>query len=366
MENGNVELRKTVERLKKINEIGRMLSSIIETGELARTIIRTTAELLDAERAVMYLKEARKPAMTILYESGIIRNVPDCPPVADPDSADPLTCCRKVFFQDGDRSPNGSRIGVPLKMRSAIIGAVLLEKRTGAGPFAEDEIELLTIQANQATAALENALLYENLKNNYFSTVQSLVNALEASDRFTRGHSERVRMLSLALGKRLGLDYQDLELLEQAAILHDIGKIGIDNIILRKQGKLTGREYSLVKTHPLIGDEILGPIKTLEDVRKTILQHHERHDGTGYPYGLKGDEICLKSKILSVVDTFDAMMTDRPYRKALSVSAVIGELRKNAGTQFDSSVVDAFVDMLDDGGDEFLSAAGYNTLFSPF
>jgi HD-GYP domain-containing protein (c-di-GMP phosphodiesterase class II) len=202
--------------------------------------------------------------------------------------------------------------------------------------------------------------------SNYFATIQSLVNALEANDRFTKGHSERVRMLSADLGERLGRDFRELELLEHASILHDIGKIGVDNFILQKRGKLTPKEYSLIKTHPLIGDEILGPIETLNEVRQTIIQHHERNDGTGYPYGLRGDEISLKAKILSVVDTFDAMMTDRPYRKALSVSEVKEELTANAGTQFDPLVVGAFVSMLDEKGDEFLAAVGYNTLFCSF
>ncbi len=361
-----MELEKTVERLKKINEIGRTLSSIIEPRELALTIVRTTAELLDAERAVLHLKEPRKPALTIACEGGVIRQLPDFPRASAPECADPLSNGRTVFSPDRDNGRTGPRIAVPLKVKGADIGAMLIEKRDGAGPFTEDETELLTILVNQAAAAVENSRLYERLKDNYFSTVQSLVNALEASDRFTRGHSERVRMLSVELGRRLGLGFQELELLEQAAILHDIGKIGIDNFILQKRGKLTGNEYSLVKTHPLIGDEILGPIETFADVRKTIIQHHERHDGSGYPYGLSGDEICTGAKILSVVDTFDAMMTDRPYRKALSAAAVKGELRANAGTQFDPSVVEAFVDMLDERGDDLLGAAGYNTIFSPF
>jgi HD-GYP domain-containing protein (c-di-GMP phosphodiesterase class II) len=159
------------------------------------------------------------------------------------------------------------------------------------------------------------------------------------------------------------LDFKELELLEQASILHDIGKIGIDNFILQKQGRLTAKEYSLVKTHPLIGDEILGPIETLEEVRKTIIQHHERHDGKGYPYGLRGDEISLKSKILSVVDTFDAMMTDRPYRKAITIDRVKAELRAHSGTQFDPHVVDAFVALLTARENELLSAAGYDALY---
>jgi putative nucleotidyltransferase with HDIG domain len=371
MNNRNAELEKTVERLKKINEIGRMLSSTVETRELMKIIVRTTSELLEAERVVMHLKESRKPAMTIACERGDdIRQLPSFPMETDRDYEELFVYGRPVFIQ-GNKGPEGngrkgSRIGMPLRVKGVVIGAILLENGAAQTAFTEDERELLTTLANQAMAAIENASLYESLKNSYFSTVQSLVNALEANDRFTKGHSERVRMLSAELGEQLGLDFHELELLQQAAILHDIGKIGIDHFILQKQGRLTGKEYSLVKTHPLIGDEILGPIETLEEVRKTIIQHHERHDGSGYPYGLKDEEISLKAKILSVVDTFDAMMTDRPYRKALSVSAVMEELSANAGTQFDPSVVATFVRMLEASGDEFLSAAGYNILFSPY
>jgi HD-GYP domain-containing protein (c-di-GMP phosphodiesterase class II) len=146
--------------------------------------------------------------------------------------------------------------------------------------------------------------------------------------------------------------------------LHDIGKIGIDHFILQKQGKLTSKEYRLIKTHPLIGDEILGPLETLEGVRKTIIQHHERHDGNGYPYGLRGDEISMKSKILSVVDTFDAMMTDRPYRKALSLTAIKEELLSNAGSQFDPFVVGAFLALLNASGEALLTSAGYAAAFT--
>jgi HD-GYP domain-containing protein (c-di-GMP phosphodiesterase class II) len=267
--------------------------------------------------------------------------------------------------ETGVENPGASyRIGVPLTMKGNNVGAMLLHKNEDGVPFTEADIRLLSALSNHAMVALENALLYESLKTNYVATIQSLVNALEASDRFTKGHSERVRLLSVELGKHIGLEAREIELLEQASILHDIGKIGIDNFILQKQGRLTAKEYSLIKTHPLIGDEILGPIGTLQTVRSTIIQHHERYDGNGYPYGLRGNEISLKSKILSVVDTFDAMMTDRPYRKALTLQKVKEELKLNSGTQFDPYVVESFAGMLDKKGHELLTAAGYNSLYS--
>ncbi len=371
VKNKNIQLEKAVEKLKKINEIGRILSSIIETHELMRIIIQTTADLLNADKVTLHLRNSGKPPVTIRYRRGVgLEQVGDFALELSQEFSDMFTNGKPVFIPSPAAADNGSTggvqiIGVPLKIKGKILGAMLLENGSGGCSFTEDELELLTTLANQAMVAIENAWLYESVKNNYFATIQSLVNALEASDRFTKGHSERVRYLSVELGKYVGLDFRELEILEHASILHDIGKIGIDNFILQKQGKLTSKEYSLIKTHPLIGDEILGPIETLDGVRKTIIQHHERYDGTGYPYGLRGDEISLKAKILSVVDTFDAMMTDRPYRKALTLTEAKDELRNNTRSQFDPYVVEAFVNMLGTGGPELLASAGYSFMAAP-
>jgi HD-GYP domain-containing protein (c-di-GMP phosphodiesterase class II) len=368
VKNKNIELERAVEKLKKINEIGRILSSIIETRELMKIIIQTTADLLNAEKVTLHLRNSHKPALTLQYRRGSgIETISDFSFELKAEFKDFFTEGRPVIFSGRtpadprDLSPERQKIAVPLKIKGLVMGAMIMENSRSLTTFTEEELELLTTLSNQAMVAIENAWLYESVKTNYFATIQSLVNALEASDRFTKGHSERVKLLSVELGKYIGLDFKEIELLEHAAILHDIGKIGIDNFILQKQGKLTSKEYSLIKTHPLIGDDILGPIGTLEDVRKTIIQHHERYDGNGYPYGLRGDEISLKAKILSVVDTFDAMMTDRPYRKALSLRAIKDELKANAGTQFDPYVVGAFVDMLDLNGQRLLAPyAGYD------
>lgn len=363
----NVELEKMVERLGRINDVGKMLSSIIEADELIKLIIKTTAELLSAGRGAIYLKRNEKPSLTLKYHHGIgVEDFGDVSLDLNPiyselmDNGSPVIMHEKDAVKKNNYGINNSAIGVPLKMKGQVIGAMLLEDKLDGAFFTEDELELLTTLANQAMVSIENAWLYEKVKNNYFATIQSLVNALEANDRYTKGHSERVRYLSVELSKHIGLDYREIEVLEHAAILHDIGKIGIDSMVLHKEGKLTANEYNLVKVHPLIADEILGPIDTLAGVRTTIIQHHERYDGRGYPYGIPGDEISLKAKILAVSDSFDAMLTDRSYRRSLTLLRVKEELNQGAGSQFDPYVVNAFLDMLESREDELLMTSGYN------
>lgn len=364
----NLELEKAVERLKQINEIGRILTSIIETDELMKIIIRTTADLLSAKQVTMHLMDDQKPsAMTIRYQHGIGIEDLSADSHASGFFYDNLVQLEKPSFftlpstvsSENSKSLR-NQICVPLQIKGKLIGAMLIENKIDGNVFTEGELDLLTILSNQAIVAMENAWLYEHVKSNYFSTIQSLVAALEANDKFTSGHSERVKILSLELGRYIGLDLKELEILEHASILHDIGKIGIDNVVLQKQGKLTSKEYKLIQSHPEIGDEILGPIESLEGVRKTIIQHHERYDGKGYPYGLKGEEISLKSRILAVIDTFDAMMTDRPYRKALTFEKVKEELLTNTGTQFDPYVVNAFFELLNSRREDYLTELGYS------
>lgn len=359
----NVDLEKAVERLKKINEIGRILSSIIDPEELLKIITRTTADLLNTEKVILHINinTKKSESSTLRYLKGTgLENLDNFTYDHNPHYHDLLSYGKPLFLpQHSDSEHLVSQMGVPLRIKAQVIGAMIVEGKVDGTFFSKEDFSLLTTLSNHAVVAIDNAWLYKSVKNNYFSTIQSLVNALEASDKFTKGHSERVRFLSLELGRHIGLDFKELEVLEQASILHDIGKIGIESFILQKQGKLTGNEYGMIKAHPLIGDEILEPIATLTAVRQTIIQHHERYDGKGYPYGLRGDELSLKSRILSVVDTFDAMMSDRPYRKAISLQKIKQEVVNHSGTQFDPYVVESFIEMLDLKGADILSSAGY-------
>jgi len=354
----NKELEKAVERLTKINEVGRILTAVVETEEVMKIITRATADLFNAEYAVLSIRNSNKHPVMIQYRKGLgTEGISEMPIDYHEHISEIITQGKPVTLSHGMTSKTA--IGFPLKMKGQVMGTMILDGCNESSWITEDDIDIITTLSNQAIVAMENAWLYESVKRNYFATIQSLVNALEANDLYTKGHSERVKLLALELGRHIGLDFRELEVLEHAAILHDIGKIGIETFILQKQGKLTSKEYSLIKSHPLIGDEILGPIDTLDGVRQTIIQHHERYDGKGYPYGLGGDELSLKARILSVVDTFDAMMSERPYRKALSLYQIKEELLGNAGTQFDPYVVEAFIEMLNIRGEMLLGSAGY-------
>lgn len=356
----NIELEKIVDRLKKLNDMGRVLTSIIDTDELIKIVIRTTCELFGVERGSVKIMRNHNSSLVLTYQFGIgiIRDEAGGESTVFGPFHEELVDHGKVVISNHASGKRSSVLGIPLKMKGQIIGCMLLENRVDGGLFTQDDAELLSAVGNQTVVAIENAWLYETVKSNYFGTIQSLVNALEASDRYTRGHSERVKFLGTEMCRMLGLDFREVEAFTHAAILHDIGKIGIDSSILNKEDELTPSEFSLIRAHPVIGDEILGPIGTLEGVRMTILQHHEKFDGSGYPYGISGEEITLKARILSVIDTFDAMVTDRPYRRALPFDIAVEEIRSGGGTQFDPLVVEAFLELVTNKR-EVLMEAGY-------
>jgi putative nucleotidyltransferase with HDIG domain len=171
--------------------------------------------------------------------------------------------------------------------------------------------------------------------------------ALEARDQYTAGHSRRVMEYSRSVGQRMKLAKQDIEDLKRSALLHDIGKIGVPDMVLKKQTKLTDEEYAIIKSHPETGAAILKYIKSFKDLVPAVYHHHERFDGEGYPDGVKGTAIPMHARIIAIADTFDAMTSSRPYRKkALSFRTALSELERNKGVQFDPDIADIFIDIL--------------------
>ena len=193
---------------------------------------------------------------------------------------------------------------------------------------------------------------YEKLEQAYLDSIQTLRYTVEAKDPYTRGHSDRVSLYSVLIGKYLGLSEKDLKTLEIGGLFHDIGKIGVPDAILRKETKLTDDEYSEIKNHPAIGAHILSSAEIFKDIIPIVKHHHEKYDGNGYPGRLKGEEIPYLARIAAIADTFDAMTSKRTYRDALPLETVISEFERCRGTQFDPKLDDVFLDILKNHYDE--------------
>ena len=360
LEDKNTNLEKAVAKLSTLYRLGLAINSTIEVEDLYQLVVRTTMDTLQAQVGYIILYDAdhgelkvinlaghrdpnvsamRVPMKPSSVSSWVIQNskpllIADITQTPEFDMVSPLGFERKTL------------ICAPLMVKDEIIGTLTVVNKLNSTVYNHEELELLSTIAAQASIAIKNAMLYDEQQKTYLNTIQALVSAIEASDSYTRGHSERVTRFSLALARKLELPQNRLKVIERAAILHDIGKIGIDLSLLHKEERLTGEDVAELQLHPTIGMKILEPIEFLHDVRLCIGQHHERYDGKGYPNSLAAEELLLESRILAIADAFDAMTSDRPYRKALKLEVAIRELAENAGTQFDPALVPIFIKLL--------------------
>jgi len=227
---------------------------------------------------------------------------------------------------------------VPIFLKNILSGVITLGYRHTPEHIREDLLRGRQI-ADQIAVALENVRLIEELNLLNLGTIRALANAVDAKSPWTAGHSWRVTTVALNIGREMRLSETELETLQKGGLFHDIGKIGVPETILDKPGKLTDEEYAIIKKHPGIGAEIMGPIQAYHNLIPIVLQHHEWFNGQGYPHGLAGDAISLGARILAVADVYDALITDRPYRPGWEYSRVISYLEENSGSQFDPAVV---------------------------
>ena len=255
------------------------------------------------------------------------------------------------FFAQASDVPIVSLVSVPLRMKTRILGWICATSFTRQKRFNEGHRKLLSIVGSRAAAAIENARLYEDLRATFQQTIRGLARAIDKMDRYTAGHSERVATYATYLAVRLGLPVEVVEIVRQSALMHDIGKLGCV-MNLNKPGKLTQDEYEVFKRHPVYGRDILDPIKFLHPLIPGVHLHHERWDGRGYPLGLKGNDVPLIARIIAVADTYDAMTSDRAYRRALPHEVAIGEIERCSGTQFDPEVAHSFTGGVDEFRDE--------------
>lgn len=225
-----------------------------------------------------------------------------------------------------------------------VVGVLMCGDKHGDDPMVSSyDTNLLGAACGHVAAFIDNAALYAEHQATFMGALKAMTAAIDAKDRYTRGHSERVALLARSLALAAGLGEETAERLHICGLVHDIGKIGVPEAVLTKPGRLTEEEFASIRRHPELGFEILKDIPQLEDILPGVLMHHERFDGRGYPYGLKGEAIKLFGRVLALADTFDAMSSNRSYRSAMPREKVLEEIRRCAGTQFDPNLATVFI-----------------------
>lgn len=349
----------TQNQLLELSELYRISTAItqtIEADELLNLILNETLNYIGAESGSIMLLEPETGDLVIRASQGLSREVVQktrvpmskCIAVSVASVASgqkPLALTgRESFCKPDDRQVKHS-LCVPLIAQNKPIGAICANKYNDV-PFSQQGIDFVSTLAGNMALVIENVKLFEAIRVAYLAVIRSLVDAIEAKDSYTKGHSERVAFYAVSIGQELDLPSEAIEGLQTAAYLHDIGKIGIPDHLLLKKGALTKEELDEVKLHPDVSDRILRHIKFSWEVLPTVRYHHERWDGTGYPDGLRGEAIPLGARILALADSFDAMTSNRPYRPALSEVEAISQLRRESWKKYDGRLVELFIGIL--------------------
>lgn len=346
--------------LAALSRVSAAINGSLSIRDVLPTVVDMVIEVTRAERGFIMLEHPLTGELEILAARNISRE--DAGAVTFDGSRTIIerarTSGQPVFTVDAasDERFQDSRsvaslglrsvVCIPMALRGRRIGVIYVDNRVEADAFRQEDLDLLTAIANQAAVAIENARLQDVLEQSYVDTVNSLANALMVRDKYTRSHSETVAQLCVHLAKEMGLPQEMERDLYMVGMLHDVGKIGVRDNILLKPGALTEEERELMEQHAHYSDHIVDPLGLPEPVKLGIRHHQERYDGQGYPSGLAGQAIPLHARIVAVADSFHAMISDRVYRKALTLDKAVAELQRCAGTHFDPVIVEALLQVL--------------------
>lgn len=339
----NQELKQKIKEVETVNLILQRLNQVTTSADLFDILVNISGEVTDCDEAHFFIcdheledhaiitsffrNNGHSMANAEVLDKGIIKRIMD----------------EKMPFHIKKGQKKGSMMAIPFTIRSNVFGVLASIIHNGRVCFDEKDLYFSNFLAEKASSLIENLALYENIYENLFSTLYAFVETIEARDPYTKQHSTRVSKYAIAIAKAMGRSQEEIAELNVSGNLHDIGKIGIPDHILLKPDKLTDEEYEFIKKHPVIGSNIVGHLGMWMDEQKIIRHHHERWDGHGYPDQLKGGEIPLLSRILAVADVFDAMTSDRSYRKKLPEEVAVKTIGENMGSQFDPQVGDVFV-----------------------
>ena len=359
------EQEQEVERLYALIDVGKVINSSLDLTTVLNEVMDTIISLTGAERGFLMLSNhqggldfrvARNMARETLEEEDFKISSTIAHRVAAQGEPVLTTNAQEDPRFTGQHSVAiynlRSILCVPLKVKGQVTGLIYADNRVRSGAFTQRDLHILTAFGNQAAVALENARLFNDVQRSNFElaqaydvTLEGWARALELRDQETEGHTRRVTELTVRLAKAMGFEGEELNHIRRGALLHDIGKMGIPDRILLKPGKLTDQEQETMKKHPVYAYEMLYPIEKLRPALDIPHRHHEKWDGSGYPGGLKGKDIPLAARIFAIVDVWDALRSDRPYRESWPAEKVRAHLREQSGTHFDPRVVEAFLDL---------------------
>lgn len=345
--------------LLTIFEISRIVSSSLDTKEVFSLIAKMSCELLNARASDLRLLDDKKQLLLNMGSFGLSKNYLSNTLLRSDEGIAGLIVKHKKAITVSDVSKDTrvrypkyitkegitAMLGVPVIFNEEALGALIVYKEAGQKYAINDELILSTF-ASQAAIAIKNAQLHRDVNETYLDTISTLVLTVEARDAYTQGHSSRVTRYAIDIARAMKISEMEVEALRRCGKLHDIGKIAIPDNLLKTPKILTITEKAQIELHPIIGVRIVAPLKFLEYGIVIIRSHHERYDGNGYPDGLRGHSIPMVARILSVADAFDAMTSDRPYRRKMTLETAIKELELNSGTQFDPLVVEIFLKLL--------------------
>lgn len=360
-----LDLEKRIDEVSVLLEISQSITSTLFIDEVLDSIVNFSIEMMNALRCELRLLDDKGEYLEVKASTGLSKSyltsrkikkgegiLGSCLEKKRPLSVADVGRDARTRDYKALRAENVAGIlTVPILQHNRAVGVIAVYT-SKPHEFSQSEIDLLSTFASQASIAIENAQLYAEMKNQYMSMISALAAAIEAKDSYTHGHSTNVMEYAVKISKALGLEDNEVENVKYAGLLHDIGKIGVKDVILSKQGKLTSEEVAELRKHPVYGANIMEKVAILKDIAPLALYHHERFDGNGYPLGLKGEEIPLGARILAVADTYDAMIADRPYRKAFPFDFVKNEMFKAAGSQLDPKLVKIFFEILKNEGIE--------------
>jgi putative nucleotidyltransferase with HDIG domain len=349
------QVREKTRFISSLLEFSNQLNALDTISEAVELLARTFRELVGCQRISILLKTIETGQFAVVKAMGLPQDVLKRPIDLSQSPVVKRVAGGEIVYVDDvegsmmsqGRGSGNAFLSVPLRSKNGstveVFGVINLTDRIGNQAFTETERKLVQSIVEAASVACSNLRNKQTLEKSYFDTVGALALALEAKDPYTHGHSQRVTSMCMIVADVMGFSNEDMDQIMFAGMLHDVGKIGIPESILLKRERLTNKEFERIREHPVIGARMVSHISFLERAADIIRHHHERWDGKGYPDGLRGQEISIPARIMAIADSYDAMTTDRSYRKRLNHYQVNDELMKGRGTQFEPECLDVFI-----------------------